>query len=49
MKRTIRNIVSLEYESPVMTIESVQSEGVLCVSVNGIGDLDYIYDENEKE
>ena len=38
-----------EYHTPVLAIVDVFSEGVLCGSINGIGDLDYIYDENEKE
>ena len=38
-----------EYMTPVLTVMDVNSEGVLCGSVNGIGDLDFIYDETEKE
>lgn len=38
-----------EYQTPVLAIVDVFSEGVLCGSINGIGDLDYIYDEDEKE
>lgn len=35
--------------TPALTIVDVFSEGVLCGSINGIGDLDFIYDENDKE
>jgi hypothetical protein len=38
-----------EYMTPALTIVDVFSEGVLCGSINGIGDLDFIYDENDKE
>lgn len=38
-----------EYVTPALTIVDAFSEGLLCVSMNGIGDLDYIYDEDEKE
>ena len=38
-----------EYVSPAMTTMQLCSEGVLCGSVNGILDLDYIYDEEDKE
>ena len=38
-----------EYVTPVLRIVDVLSEGVLCGSINGIGDLDFVYDENEKE
>ena len=38
-----------EYDSPTVTIVQAVSEGILCESVNGILDLDYIYDEDDKE
>ena len=38
-----------EYQTPGLTIVEVFSEGILCESINGIGDLDFIYDENDKE
>lgn len=38
-----------EYVTPALTIVDIKSEGILCGSVNGIGDLDFIYDETEKE
>lgn len=37
------------YQSPVLTIMQVETEGLLCKSVNNILDLDYIFDEEEKE
>lgn len=43
------SITVREYVSPALTLMNVHSEGILCGSINGIGDLDFIYDENEKE
>ena len=37
------------YKSPVLTIMQVETEGLLCKSVNNILDLDYIFDEDDKE
>ena len=38
------------YKSPEVALVDVSSEGVLCSSGNNrIDDLDFVYDENEKE
>lgn len=37
------------YIAPALAILEAESEGVLCGSINGIDDLDYYYDETEKE
>ena len=38
-----------KYESPALAVTELESAGILCGSVNGIGDLGFIYDETEKE
>ena len=38
-----------EYVSPAVATMLVVSEGILCASVNGILDVDYFYDEDDKE
>ena len=47
-----KDIQTLErrlYQSPALTIMQVETEGLLCESTNRILDLDYIYDEYDKE
>ena len=37
------------YESPELELVSLKTEGIVCLSFNGIGDVEFEYDESVKE
>ncbi|MBQ1210052.1 MAG: hypothetical protein IIX64_06260 [Bacteroidales bacterium] len=37
------------YESPELELVSLKIEGIICLSFNGIGDVEFEYDESVKE